>query len=177
MRLLLAAERIAQPWKNGGGVTREVAVWPEGARFETFDWRVSIAEVAASGPFSRFEGIDRTLAILHGRMRLTFPENVLELDAECAPLAFPGEAPCEGTPLDGPVTDLNFMTRRGKVRGRMECLSGTVTASPMTVVVARTATALRLGGETQSLAPLDAVLVDGGATFSLDAMAFVLRMD
>ena len=50
-RLLRAAERRAEPWKNGGGVTREVAAC--GAEVETgdFDWRVSIAEVAAPGPF------------------------------------------------------------------------------------------------------------------------------
>ena len=181
MRLLRAGDRVAQPWKNGGGVTREVAAWPDGAGFDTFDWRVSIAEVAAAGAFSRFEGIDRTLAVLRGRMRLTFPERVLELDSASAPLAFPGEAPCEGEPLDGAVTDLNLMVRRGKVRGRMERVSGSITASGATLVVAQAATVLRIGGEPQSLSPLDAALLDGlaygGGTFSLDTMAFVLRMD
>jgi uncharacterized protein len=177
MRLLPACDRVAQPWKNGGGVTREVAAWPQGAGFGTFDWRVSIAEVASAGPFSRFEGIDRTLAVLRGRMRLTFPERVLELDSASAPLAFPGEAPCEGEPLGGAVIDLNLMVRRGKTRGRMERLSGRVAASDATLVVAQAATVLRIGGGVQSLAPLDAVLLDGEVTFSLDTMAFVLRMD
>ena len=31
MRLLRAADRTAVPWKNGGGVTRDVIVWPAGA--------------------------------------------------------------------------------------------------------------------------------------------------
>jgi uncharacterized protein len=177
MRLLRASDRVAQPWKNRGGVTREVAVGPGGAGFDTFDWRVSIAEVASSGPFSRFDGIDRTLAVLEGRMRLTFPENVLQLDPDSAPLSFPGEAPCDGVPLDGPVTDLNLMTRRGKVRGRMERVSGTVTTFGMTLIVARVATVMRIENESQFLGPLDAVLLDEAATFSLDTMAFVLRMD
>jgi environmental stress-induced protein Ves len=177
MRLLRAVDRIAQPWKNGGGVTREVAVSPQGAGFDTFDWRVSIAEVAAAGPFSRFEGIDRTLAILDGRMRLTFPGHVLELDAECAPLAFPGEALCDGTPLGGTVTDLNLMTRRGKVRGRMEHLSGTIAATGATLIVARTTTRIHIANESQILAPYDAALIDETITFSVDTMAFVLRMD
>jgi len=177
MRLLRAGDRVAQPWKNGGGVTREVAAWPESAGFDTFDWRVSIAEVAAAGPFSHFGGIDRTLAVLQGRMRLTFPERVLELDSASAPLAFPGEAPCEGEPLGGAVTDLNLMVRRGKARGRMERMSGSVAVSGTTLVVAQAATVLRTGSETQSLGPLDAVLINGGITFSLDTMAFVLRMD
>lgn len=177
MRLLPACDRVAQPWKNGGGVTREVAAWPQAAGLDTFDWRVSIAEVAAAGPFSRFEGIDRTLAVLQGRMRLTFPERVLELDSAGVPVAFPGETPCEGEPLGGAVIDLNLMVRRGKIRGRMERLSGTVAAAGKTLVVAQAATVLRIGGKTQSLGPLDAALLDGEVTFSLDTMAFVLRMD
>ena len=177
MRLLRATDRVAQKWKNGGGVTREVAVSPDGAGFDRFDWRVSIAEVAAAGPFSRFAGIDRTLAVLGGRMRLTFPEHVLELDAECAPLAFPGEASCDGTPLGGTVTDLNLMTRRGKVRGRMERLSGTIAATGMTLIVARTTTRIHIANESQILARFDALLLDETITFSVDTMAFVLRMD
>lgn len=177
MRLLRAADRVAQPWKNGGGVTREVAVSPDGAGFDSFDWRVSIAEVAAAGPFSRFEGIDRTLAVLDGRMRLTFPERVLELDAASRPLAFSGQTSCDGTPLGGPVTDLNLMTRRGKVRGRMERLSGAIAASGTTLIVARTTTRVHIANESQTLAPFDAVLLDGAITFSVDTMAFVLRMD
>jgi environmental stress-induced protein Ves len=177
MRLLRAAERVAQKWKNGGGVTREVAVSPDGAGFDTLDWRVSIAEVASPGPFSRFEGIDRTLAVLDGRMRLTFPGHVLELDADSAPLAFSGEISCEGTPLGGTVTDLNLMTRRGKVRGRMERLSGAIAASGTTLIVARTTTWIHIANESQILAPFDALLLDGAITFSVDTMAFVLRMD
>jgi environmental stress-induced protein Ves len=177
MRLLRASERIAQPWKNGGGITREVAVFPDGAGFDTFDWRVSIAQVASAGPFSRFDGIDRTLAILAGRMRLTFPERVLELDADSAPLAFAGDVACEGTPLHGPVTDLNLMTRRGKVRGRMDCVSGMLTAASATLIVARAATVMHIANGSQNLAPHDAVLLDEAATFSLDTMAFVLRID
>ena len=53
--LLSAARRAAVPWKNGGGVTREVAAHPAGASLEDFDWRVSTAEVRAAGPFSGFE--------------------------------------------------------------------------------------------------------------------------
>ncbi|MDP3593765.1 HutD family protein, partial [Phenylobacterium sp.] len=28
MRILRAVNRTPMPWKNGGGVTREVAIWP-----------------------------------------------------------------------------------------------------------------------------------------------------
>ena len=50
-------------WKNGGGSTTEIAVFPPDAGFDDFDWRVSLATVAADGPFSAFPGIERTLAM------------------------------------------------------------------------------------------------------------------
>ncbi|TIN81446.1 MAG: HutD family protein, partial [Mesorhizobium sp.] len=66
MRILRAAEYRSMPWKNGGGVTTEIAVSPSGAGLDDFDWRVSMARVELSGPFSQFAGIDRTLAVLEG---------------------------------------------------------------------------------------------------------------
>ena len=64
--LIRGVDLVASPWKNGGGVTREVAAWPEGAGLDTFVWRVSVADVAQAGPFSRFDGVDRTLVLLCG---------------------------------------------------------------------------------------------------------------
>ena len=54
------------PWKNGGGTTIEIAVSPHGAGLDDFDWRVSMARVEGSGPFSRFADIDRCLCVLGG---------------------------------------------------------------------------------------------------------------
>ncbi|EGD04024.1 hypothetical protein B1M_13530, partial [Burkholderia sp. TJI49] len=55
--LTRAADLVASPWKNGGGVTREIAAFPPGAALDAFAWRVSVADVGAAGPFSRFDGI------------------------------------------------------------------------------------------------------------------------
>ena len=54
MQIIHPASFVARPWKNGGGITHEVIRVP--ADPEDFRWRVSMAEVAASGPFSRFTG-------------------------------------------------------------------------------------------------------------------------
>ena len=54
------------PWKNGGGVTREIVCYPAGADIQSFEWRMSIAEVARDGPFSDFSGIDRVITLLSG---------------------------------------------------------------------------------------------------------------
>lgn len=125
MRLLPAADRVPVPWKNGGGVTREVAAFPEGAGFDDFLWRVSMAEVRADGPFSVFPGVDRVLAVLEGRLRLEV-EGLppFELSADRPPAVFPGDAPTRGAVLRGPVLDLNVMTRRGKARAHVRRLDG-----------------------------------------------------
>ena len=68
MKIVRASEQRAMPWKNGGGITYEVAVFPAiSPSLDDFDWRVSMARVAADGPFSLFPGIDRSLAIVERR--------------------------------------------------------------------------------------------------------------
>lgn len=168
MKILRAAERIAQPWKNGGGVTREVAVWPPDAGIDTFDWRVSIAEVQSAGPFSHFAGIDRTLAVLEGRMALAFADRTVELDADSPPFAFAGDVACCGTPIGGAVTDLNVMTRRGRCTARVERIAGeTFSASAATMLVAPVKMTVGFGKEKLFLNCLDAVFDENGGTFSL----------
>lgn len=66
MKILRASEYKTMPWKNGGGVTVEIAIHPPSASMDAFDWRISMATVAQDGPFSSFPGIDRTLAIIEG---------------------------------------------------------------------------------------------------------------
>jgi hypothetical protein len=115
VELLRAATRAVVPWKNGGGVTREVAVHPAGSGFETLDWRVSIAEVRAAGPFSPLPGLERRLAVLEGTLAIAIgghPE--VQLSPETAAVHFAGDARVDAHPVGGPVTDLNVMTRRGK---------------------------------------------------------------
>lgn len=125
MRLLRAADRVPVPWKNGGGVTREVAAFPEGAGFDDFLWRVSMAEVRADGPFSVFPDVERVLAVLEGRLRLEVTSlPPVELAADSPPAVFPGDAPTHGAVLAGPVLDLNVMTRRGRARADVRRLDG-----------------------------------------------------
>jgi len=123
MRLIKAKSYRRMPWKNGGGETIEIAVSPAGAAIEDFDWRVSMARVEADGPFSAFAGIDRTLTILDGEgielsLEGSAPENIGK-----EPYAFPGDVPAHAKLLGGPVTDLNVMTRRGRLTHRVRPIS------------------------------------------------------
>jgi environmental stress-induced protein Ves len=168
IRILRAAERTATPWKNGGGLTRELVVHPPGSDLTRFDWRVSIAEIRAAGPFSRFPGIERRMAVLEGRLSLTIGERAAMMATpETPPLAFSGEDAVFAEPCGGAVVDLNVMTRRGRFDSR---LTHYATAAPWPIV--RTGPTLILalsdldvGCDTGrlSLSGLDALLVDGGS--------------
>ncbi len=124
MRLLRASARQWKPWKNGGGETSDVFVWPEGAGLENFDLRVSVARVASDGPFSRFPGIDRTLTVLDGPgLDLTVAEDApLRLTPDSAPFAFSGDDQAFGAVPDGAIHDCNVMTRRARFTHRVEAL-------------------------------------------------------
>ena len=109
--------RIApQPWKNGAGLTREIAVGPAGAGAGDFDWRISLAEVGRDAPFSAFPGVDRCIVLLRGAgMRLRSDGGELDhrLDQPLMPFHFSGDTPLAATLLGGPSSDFNVMTRRG----------------------------------------------------------------
>jgi len=119
--LLDLATARPMPWKNGGGETLELAIAPVGAGLDDFAWRISSARVAADGAFSRFVGIDRSLALLGGGgLRLQRGDGrVEELFSGGAVAEFPGEEAITATLADGPVGDLNLMTRRGVWRHRL----------------------------------------------------------
>ncbi|MGW8783007.1 HutD/Ves family protein [Streptomyces sp. NPDC055796] len=125
VRILRAGDRAAVAWKNGGGVTREIAAWPEGASMADFGWRISLAEVAADGPFSAFPGVDRTLTLAEGAgMDLTVAGARRLVDERYAPQDFPGDAPTDCRLLDGPVVNFNVMYRRDRVRARTAVVRG-----------------------------------------------------
>ncbi|HEX8819827.1 MAG TPA: HutD family protein [Archangium sp.] len=124
MRRLGSADYRDMPWKNGGGVTRELLKLPHPSDPARFLARLSIASVAASGPFSVFPGVDRTLMILEGKgVALSFgatPEVVL--DQALRPLAFPGEAEVRCRLLGGPVRDFNLMVDRAVAEASLAVL-------------------------------------------------------
>ncbi|MEU2378452.1 HutD/Ves family protein [Streptomyces misionensis] len=125
VRVLRADERPAAPWKNGGGLTREIAAAPGGAGTSDFEWRVSLADVDRGGPFSRFEGVDRIITLVDGPgMVLTVDGAPHAVAERYAPFAFPGDAATDCRLLGGPLVDFNVMTRRGRAAARVEIVRG-----------------------------------------------------
>ncbi len=105
-----------EAWKNGGGLTSEIAICPEGADLANFDWRISMATIGVDGGFSEFAGIDRSLALVAGKgVNLQFGKGELHpLMPKEKPLRFAGEAQVYASLLQGEVIDFNVMTRRSR---------------------------------------------------------------
>ncbi len=115
----------AMPWKNGGGVTREIVCMPPGAGMGDFDWRVSIAHIAGDGPFSAFPGMDRVITLLSGGgVHLLGDDGLVNhrLDTPLSPFAFAGEAAIHARLLAGDCHDFNLMTRRAVCSASLQVL-------------------------------------------------------
>jgi environmental stress-induced protein Ves len=124
-RLLDPADYTSMPWKNGGGRTTEIATYPPAAALDAFAWRVSVADVARDGPFSRFPGVDRTIVLLEGAgMRLTGGGRDAELRTPFEPYRFSGDDTIDCTLIAGPVRDFNAMFRRSDACGSVGVVRG-----------------------------------------------------
>lgn len=119
------ADVTPTPWRNGGGVTRQIAAGPSGT--DDFDWRVSIADVDRPGPFSAFPGVDRVITLLDGEVMVLATSAGEQRLAPLQPYAFSGEEAVDCTLPSGPTRDFNVMTRRG-------ACSATVRVHPAGVV-------------------------------------------
>ncbi len=176
MHLLRFASYRRMPWKNGGGITREIAAFPEGADLADFEWRISMADVASDGPFSRFEGVDRTLCVLEGSIELTLQGGkAVVLDPNSAPLGFPADEDVVARLPGGPVRDFNVMTRRGAAEHRVECLEidGKTElsreAKALAIACASGSVALSGSGGEAKLEALDCLLFDRGGVSTVHA--------
>ncbi len=97
------------PWRNGGGVTRELLAAPGPGGWS---WRISVAEVGADGPFSAFAGVERWFAVLDGAgIALVIDGHHHRLRPGDPALQFDGGATTHCRLIDGPTRDLNLMLR------------------------------------------------------------------
>jgi environmental stress-induced protein Ves len=123
---LTAADAREVPWRNGRGVTRELARWPPASDGEReFDWRISAAPVDEPGPFSLFPGVERVLVVTAGA-------GLVLAHGEAAPRArvrrleayrFDGAWETTAELPHGPISDLNVMVRRGRARASVEAFA------------------------------------------------------
>ncbi len=162
------------PWKNGLGITREVLRHPVGTTGETFDWRLSMAEVTADAPFSPFPGIERHLVVVAGGgLRLVIDGRRRTMGVGSDAVVFSGGAVVTARPVDEVVTDLNLMLREGAATGSLTPVGGgEVRGEPgWTVLVAVEDLHVRVEGSVHDLGRLDALLLVAGEPFVLEVAA------
>jgi len=116
------------PWRNGLGTTVELAR-EDGSGEAGFLWRLSRADVAQSGAFSNFPGIDRTLLLLSGAgFTLAFGGSEMVLDRRYQMARFPGDECTECTLADGPCKDFNIMVDRARAQAAVTLCKAPFTA-------------------------------------------------
>jgi uncharacterized protein len=176
------------PWKNGGGTTREIVCQPPGAGMDGFDWRVSIATIAAAGPFSAFPNVDRVIMLLEGagvRLHASTAGVDHRLDTPLLPFAFAGDVALDCDLLGGPSTDFNVMTRRGKLWAEVQVLRAADGIAPVErglLLAARGAWHLQSGSEPFTCEAGTGVWWDGtiqgwqAAPLTHDAALVVVRL-
>jgi len=171
MRIARRADHKRMAWKNGQGLTEEIAASPPGSDVDSFDWRLSIAHVGADGPFSVFAGVDRTIAVLDGAgMTLDLPEGErAELVAGGALFSFSGDREISSRNLGGPTVDLNVMTRRGRYAHEMRRLTlapgESFLASHFAWAVFDVPATIEADGRGLSIDRFDALSLDAGESF------------
>lgn len=119
MEIIRFAELRSEPWRNGGGVTRELASHPQAASAQdgAWDWRVSIAELTKAGDFSPFPGMERVLTVVEGELLLLTVDGAEHPLEKYRPFRFSGEAAAHGALPTGDVRNLNVITRTDSFKG------------------------------------------------------------
>ncbi len=179
MRRLTPDGYRRMPWRNGGGTTTEITIAPEDASAsgERFLYRVSIADVATDGPFSRFEGYDRHIMLLSGAgMTLDCGEHGrVELRTLHDPHTFSGDWDVTGALADGAVRDFNVIVDRASATSSLEVralgAADAIACEPGTVcvvyVLAGELTVASCGDTLVADAPFELAPLAGGARVAL----------
>lgn len=119
MEIVRFADLKPEPWRNGGGVTRELASRPLAASAQdgAWDWRVSIADLTKAGDFSPFPGMERVLTVVEGELLLLIVGGTEHPLEKYRPFRFSGEAASSAALPTGDIRNLNVITRAGAYKG------------------------------------------------------------
>lgn len=160
----------SKPWKNGGGVTLDIAdACRPGADPSGWDgmvWRLGRTAIVQPGPFSDLSGYERLQVVIVGSgLVLDGPESEIDLRRPFVPVRYDGGLPLVSRLENGPVEVVNLMVDRTLCSADL-----TVPEKGTTVVLAPAihilyapdeAVTARCGGE--------AITLSGGHALRIDA--------
>ena len=116
------------PWKNGGGVTIDIAdAYRPGAEpgsWSGMTWRFGRTTIAEGAPFSDLSGYDRILCVVAGRgLRLDGQDGtVIDVGEPFRPVRFSGDWAVTSALAAGPVEVVNLIGDRRHVVLDLVCL-------------------------------------------------------
>ncbi len=104
-----------QPWKNGLGETREIALDSQ----RPYRWRVSQATLSGDCPFSLFPGYKRTIVLLEGdSVEIQIEGKERRPLVRLLPFTFSGNLPAQVF-LNGRGEDFNLFIKEGAAKGAL----------------------------------------------------------
>ncbi|MFF3641676.1 HutD family protein [Streptomyces sp. NPDC002564] len=122
-RVIRAAALAPQRWANGGGWTREIHREPAAGRPGATLWRLSLADIEATGPFSTFPGMRRHL-LSAAPVPLRLSVDGVDHDLHYTQVvSFAGDREVATTGVQGRAQALNLMVCTG-LRGGIDLLRG-----------------------------------------------------
>ncbi|MGL4441038.1 MAG: HutD/Ves family protein [Bosea sp. (in: a-proteobacteria)] len=115
------------PWKNGGGVTVDMAEERlSGSVAGSWDgliWRLGRTTISTPAPFSDLAGFDRCQVVIGGSgLVLDTPQGEVDLRQPFRPARYPGEAPISSRLENGPVEVANLIADRTRAMIRLDVL-------------------------------------------------------
>jgi environmental stress-induced protein Ves len=164
------------PWKNGGGVTIDIAVtmlpgFAPGS-WEGIIWRFSRTAIVTPGAFSDLSGYDRQLALISGQgLVLGTPVGEIDVRQPFRPVRFAGETSIVSRLEAGPVEVVNLIGDRSRVSIELSCLAGGATnACPAGIHIIYAATSscdLSINDRAYEIAAGHAMRIDAGESFTV----------
>lgn len=123
IEVLKADQYTKMLWKNGAGYTLEIA--RSQGEIE-FDWRISMANVTTSGPFSLFPNKQRIITVLDGQGIVLHVDDLPARSLKLGDIfAFHGESQVHSELVDGAIRDLNLIYDPAKFHARFQRVDGT----------------------------------------------------
>ncbi|KKC43932.1 HutD family protein [Acinetobacter sp. V2] len=121
IELIRADQYTKMLWKNGAGFTLEIdRSQGEGA----FEWRISMADVTTSGPFSLFPNKQRIISVLDGKGMVLHVDDLPAKTLNQGDIfAFHGESQVQSELVDGAIRDLNLIYDPAKFHARFQWLN------------------------------------------------------
>jgi environmental stress-induced protein Ves len=162
------------PWKNGGGVTIDIAeerLPDSDGGWAGVIWRLGRTAIPSPAAFSDFAGHDRLQVVVGGSgLVLDTPQGEVDLRRAFKPARYRGEAPIQARLESGPVEVVNLIADRRRAAIDLIVVEAGESASldgETIVILAASGPALvAVGGTEHRLAPDAALRIDAPAGVS-----------